>query len=88
MASWPITVWCSSTWLSTEPSAYFVSSRVAASSTASEIAMPSEPLESGLSARMPRPAFVSGEGLGTTCAPQVSIMERRYGLESYDARTM
>ena len=26
MASWPITVWCSSTWFSTDPSAYLVSS--------------------------------------------------------------
>ena len=51
MASWPMTVWCRSTWLSTEPSAYFVSSRVAASSTASLMAMPSEPGLSGVPAR-------------------------------------
>ena len=43
IASWPITVWCSSTWLSTLPSEYAVSSRVAASSTASEIAIPRLP---------------------------------------------
>ena len=43
-ASWPTTVWCSRTWLSTLPSAYLVSSRVAASSTASLIAMPRLPL--------------------------------------------
>ena len=46
-----MTVWWSRTWLSTEPSEYFVSSRVAASSTASLIAMPSEPGRSGVSAR-------------------------------------
>ena len=54
-ASSPITVWCSRTWLSTEPSEYLVSSRVAASSTASEIAMPSEPGESGVAASTARP---------------------------------
>ena len=42
-ASSPITVWWRRTWFRTEPSAYFVSSRMAASSTASEMAMPSEP---------------------------------------------
>src|ERR1700722_9641961 len=47
-ASWPITVWCSSTWLRTEPSAYRVSADPPAASTASLIAMPSEPVESGL----------------------------------------
>ena len=36
-------VWCSSTWLSTEPNAYLVSSRCTASSTASEMAMPRLP---------------------------------------------
>ena len=55
IASWPMTVWCSRTWLSTEPSEYFVSSRVAASSTASLIAIPSEPGLSGVSARTARP---------------------------------
>ena len=43
IASWPMMVWCISTWFSTEPSAYLVSSCVAATSTASEMAMPSEP---------------------------------------------
>ena len=52
IASSPITVWCRSTWLSTEPSAYFVSSRCAACSTASEIAIPRLPVESGCSARI------------------------------------
>ena len=40
------------TWLSTEPSEYFVSSRGAAASTASEIAIPRLPVESGCSARI------------------------------------
>ncbi len=48
IASWPTTVWWSRTWLSTEPRAYFVSSRVAASSTASLIAIPSDPGLSGV----------------------------------------
>ena len=52
-----MTVWCMRTWLSTEPSEYFVSSRGAAASTASEIAIPSEPVESGCSARIARPVF-------------------------------
>ena len=47
-ASSPMIVWCISTWLSTLPSEYFVSSRVAASSTASLMAMPSEPGEFGI----------------------------------------
>ncbi len=76
-ASWPTIVWCSSTWFSTLPSAYLVSSRVAASSTASLIAMPRLPVLSGVASRMPRPAAVSGDGLGTTSPPQVRIIERR-----------
>ena len=55
IASWPMTVWWRSTWLSTEPSAYFVSSRVAASSTASLMAIPSEPGLSGVSPSTLRP---------------------------------
>ena len=83
MSSWrfdsiPITVWCSSTWLSTEPSAYFVGvGLVTASSTASLIARPSEPEQDGSSASLLRPVFVSGLGEATTFAPQVSIMCRR-----------
>lgn len=53
--SCPITVWCSRTWFSTEPKAYLVSSRVAASSTASLIAMPSDPEVFGSDARTERP---------------------------------
>src|SRR6476659_6709332 len=62
-ASWPMTVWCRSTWLRTLPSEYAVSSRPAASSTASEMAMPRLPGESGCSASTFRPASVSLEGL-------------------------
>ncbi len=52
-----MTVWCSSTWLSTEPRLYFFAPpEVAATSTASEMAMPSEPGLLGSSARMERPA--------------------------------
>ena len=80
-------VWCSSTWLSTEPSAYLVSSACAATSTASEIAMPSEPGWSGSSSSWARPAAVSGDGERCTVPPNVSIIRRRYGFWSYDAPT-
>ena len=73
-------VWCMSTWLSTLPSEYLVSSRVAASSTASEIAIPRLPVESGCWARTFLPAWVSSDGLGTTFAPQTCIMLLRYGF--------
>jgi len=76
-ASRPMTVWCMHTWLSTDPSEYFVSSCVAASSTASEMAIPSEPLLDGSLARMLRPALVRSVGEATTSAPQVRIIERR-----------
>src|SRR6267142_1048956 len=56
LVSSPITVWCMSTWLSTLPSEYLVSSRVAASSTASLIAMPRLPGEPG--------SPLAGAGLG------------------------
>ena len=55
IASSPTTLWWSRTWLRTEPRLYFVSSRVAASSTASLIAMPRDPGLSGCSARTARP---------------------------------
>ena len=80
IASWPITVWCSSTWFSTLPSEYLVSSRVAASSTASLMAIPRLPVDSGSAARMVRPAFVSVEGDATTVPPKVWMKERRYGF--------
>jgi hypothetical protein len=54
-----------------------VSGEVAATSTASEMAMPSEPGESGSEARTARPALVSCDGEGITLEPQVSISERR-----------
>ncbi len=54
-----------------------MSSRDAASATASLMARPSEP---GLS--------TSSTGDGTTDAPHVSMSTRRYGFCSYDARTM
>ena len=57
------------TWFSTDPSEYFVSSRGAAASTASEIAIPRLPVESGCSARIARPASVSPDGLAMTCPP-------------------
>ena len=88
MSSWrfdsrPITVWWRSTWLRTEPRAYFVGVLfVTASSTASLIARPSEPEHSGSCASICRPAFVLGLGDATTVAPQVSIMFRRYGFWS------
>ena len=50
-----MTVWWSRTWLTTEPSEYLASSWVAASSTASEIAIPRLPGESGSSAQDPAP---------------------------------
>ena len=57
----PITVWCSSTWLRTEPSAYFVGVLfVTASSTASLIARPSDPEQSGSSASL----FAAGVRVG------------------------
>ncbi|OPZ47551.1 MAG: hypothetical protein BWY91_03325 [bacterium ADurb.BinA028] len=64
-----------------------VDSDWAAISTASEIAMPSDPGESGCAARMARPAAVNSDGDGWTVPPNVSIMSRRYGLESKLART-
>ena len=59
----------------------------AAISTASLIAMPRLPVESGSCSRMVRPAFVRSLGLGWTVPPKVSIIIRRYGFWSYDART-
>ena len=81
-ASSPITVWCISTWLSTLPSAYLVSALPPAASTASLIAMPRLPVESGWAASMSAPALVARDGLACTVAPQVSIIVRRYGFWS------
>ena len=80
IASCPMTVWCRSTWLRTLPSEYFVSSWVAATSTASLMAIPRLPVEFGSAARIVRPAFVSVDGEGVTVAPKVSMKLRRYGF--------
>ena len=44
--------------------------------------MPSDPGESGSWSSTVRPALVSGDGEGITLAPQVSMIERWYGLPS------
>ncbi len=74
--------------MSTLPSEYEVSSRPAASSTASEIAIPRLPGVSGRSARIARPHCVSSEGLATISAPHAWISERRNGFCSYEILTM
>ena len=51
-----------------------------ASSTASLMAMPRLPSDSGSSASTARPALVLSLGLGITSAPQSCIMLRRYGF--------
>ena len=61
---------------------------MAARSTASEIARPSEPSESGSTSSAARPAFVIDEGLEWTVAPNVSIITRRYGFCRYEMPTM
>lgn len=83
----PITVWCSKTWLRTLPRQYLVSELVAATSTASEIAMPRLPGLDGSDSRILRPDSVTVEGDGWTFAPHVSIISLRYGFWSYEART-
>ncbi len=61
---------------------------VAAISIASLIAIPSEPVESGVSSRIFFPASVVEVGEGRTSAPNVSMKIRRYGFCSYEAFTM
>ena len=68
--------------LSTLPSAYLVSALPPAASTASLIAMPRLPGESGCRASTSAPALVARDGLACTVAPHVSIMVRRYGFWS------
>jgi hypothetical protein len=68
-ASCPITVWCNRTWLRTLPREYLASSFPTASSTASEMAMPRDPGESGCSSKIFRPACVRSVGLAWTSAP-------------------
>jgi hypothetical protein len=65
-----------------------VSPWVAATSIASEIAMPRLPGLSGVRDNVSRPNRVSVDGLGTQRAPNVSMNARRYGFWSYDTRTM
>ena len=65
-----------------------MSSCVAASSTASLIAMPSDPVESGCCARIARPEFVVSDGDESTSAPNISMKMRRYGFCSNEALTM
>src|SRR5439155_20977063 len=87
-ASSPITVWCNRTWFSTEPREYFTAPfEVAATSTASLIAMPSDPVESGCASMIALPACVGGDGDGITSAPNVSMKVRRYGFCSDEAFT-
>src|SRR5947209_19544407 len=69
-ASSPIIVWCIRTWLSTLPREYLtVPPLVAATSTASLMAMPRLPWLSGSCARMLRPALVRLLGLAWMAAP-------------------
>ena len=68
-ASRPMTVWCSVTWLRTEPRVYLQLGVVRASSMASEMAVPSEPWWLGWAVRMSLPARVDMEGEAVTCAP-------------------
>ena len=75
-------VWCSSTWLSTEPRAYLVSSSCAATSTASEIAMPSEPGWSSGKAlpdwvsRLRRAVHLAAEDLDQGAALRLGVVGR------------
>ena len=77
----PITVWCSSTGSNTDPMLYFFAPpEVAAASTASEMAIPSEPGLLASCASSARPYCVRSVGLAYTCAPKVSINTLRYGF--------
>ena len=53
---------------------------LSARSTASEMAVPSEPVESGCSASILRPISVVSDGEGVTRASNVSMMLRRNGF--------
>ena len=70
-----------STCPSTEPRLYFfLPPLVAATSTASEIAIPREPCESGCSDKTFLPNCVLFVGLAKTWAPKFSMMMRLYGF--------
>ena len=73
-ASRPMMLWWIATWLSTEPSVYLQLGVVVASSTASEMAVPSEPVWLGSRVRMSLPARVDIEGEPSTTAPKVRMM--------------
>ena len=64
-----------------------VTALVAATSTASEMAIPRLPGLDGSAASIALPAAVASDGDGCTVAPHVSIISRRYGFWSKDART-
>ena len=70
-------LWCRATWLSTEPSVYLQLGVVVASSTASEMAVPSEPGWRGSRVMMSLPARVDIEGEPVTAAPKVRMMLER-----------
>src|SRR5215469_3212883 len=74
IASSPMTVWCKSTWLSTLPSAYRTAGSGAAISTASLIAMPRLPVESGCSASTALPAGVDRRPIGLHQQPPVGLL--------------
>ena len=65
-----------------------MSELVAATSTASLMAIPSEPGDSGSCSRIRFPDWVVGEGEGRTSAPKVSMNTLRYGFWLYEALTM
>ena len=81
-----MTVWCMSTWLSTEPRLYFLAPpEVAATSTASEMASPSEPGLFGSCSSAARPAWVRSVGLAYTSAPKFSTPALAFRCKCDDA---
>lgn len=70
-------VWCSVTWLSTEPSVYLQFGVLIASSIASEIAVPKQSPDGSMLGEYLRPALVDIDGEAVTCAPKVCMIERR-----------
>ncbi len=82
LASKPIMVWCSITWLSTEPNEYLLSPKgsVTAASIASLMAIPKLSGVSGNFSNIFLPAYVSVLGLGIQLPPQVCIIILRNGF--------